>query len=134
MGRAYVDGNGGNISVRVATDLVLCTPTLVSKGFMQPADLALVDMEGTMVAGDKRRTSEVLMHLEIYAAQPTAEACVHAHPPCATGYAVGGVSPPAAWSPRWRSSSARCRGALQDARKPRAMAEGAAWPASTTPC
>jgi L-fuculose-phosphate aldolase len=93
--RAYVDGNGGNISVRVARDLVLCTPTLVSKGFMKPEDIALVDLEGAMVRGAKRRTSELLMHLAIYRAQPLAKACVHAHPPTATGYAICGLQPPA---------------------------------------
>jgi L-fuculose-phosphate aldolase len=97
--RAYVDGNGGNISVRVAENLVLCTPTLVSKGFMQPEDLALVDMQGTMLAGGKRRTSELLMHLAVYAAQPKAKACVHAHPPTATGYAVCGIQPPSCMVP-----------------------------------
>ena len=97
--RAYVDGNGGNISVRVASNLVLCTPTLVSKGFMTPEDLALVDLEGTMVAGGKRRTSELLMHLAIFAAQPKAKACVHAHPPTATGYAVCGIQPPSCMIP-----------------------------------
>src|SRR4051812_36398764 len=34
--RAYVDGNGGNIAIRVGEDIALCTPTLVSKGFMKP--------------------------------------------------------------------------------------------------
>ena len=97
--RAYVDGNGGNISVRVAENLVLCTPTLVSKGFMQPEDLALVDMQGTMLAGGKRRTSELLMHLAIFAAQPKAKAVVHAHPPTATGYAVCGIQPPSCMVP-----------------------------------
>lgn len=97
--RAYVDGNGGNLSVRVARNLVLCTPTLVSKGFMHPEDLALVDMSGTMVAGGKRRTSELLMHLAIFAAQPKAKACVHAHPPTATGYAVCGIQPPSCMIP-----------------------------------
>jgi L-fuculose-phosphate aldolase len=92
--RAYVDGNGGNISARVAANLVLCTPTQVSKGFMKPADLCLVDMEGNQKAGSKKRTSEVLMHLEIYKAQPAALACAHAHPPYATGFAVAGVTPP----------------------------------------
>lgn len=97
--RAYVDGNGGNISVRVARNLVLCTPTLVSKGFMKPEDIALVDLSGTMVAGAKRRTSELLMHLAIYEAQPKAQACVHAHPPTATGYAVCGLQPPSCMIP-----------------------------------
>ncbi|HUK65735.1 MAG TPA: class II aldolase/adducin family protein [Anaeromyxobacteraceae bacterium] len=98
--RAYVDGNGGNISIRVAEDLVLCTPTLVSKGFMKPSDLCLVDTQGVQKAGgDKRRTSELLMHLAIYRAQPRAKACVHAHPPYATGFAISGVSPPTCMVP-----------------------------------
>lgn len=93
--RAYVDGNGGNVSVRVARDLVLCTPTLVSKGFMRPEQLCLVDLTGAPRAGNPRTTSEIHMHLAIYRAQPRAVACVHAHPPCATGFSVVGVPPPA---------------------------------------
>jgi L-fuculose-phosphate aldolase len=97
--RAYVDGNGGNISVRVADDLVLCSPTLISKGFMQPADLCLVDMQGNQKAGSRKRTSEVLMHLAIYRVTPAAVACVHAHPPYSTGFAVAGVRPPSCMVP-----------------------------------
>jgi L-fuculose-phosphate aldolase len=97
--RAYVDGNGGNLSVRITDDLVLCTPTLVSKGFMTPEDLCLVDMNGVQRAGSKRATSEILMHLAIYRAQPLARACVHAHPPEATGFAVARVPPPSGLIP-----------------------------------
>ena len=71
-GRAYVDGNGGNIAIRVGEDVALCTPTLVSKGFMQPGDLCLVDFEGNQLAGVKKRTSEILMHLQIMKRQPRA--------------------------------------------------------------
>jgi L-fuculose-phosphate aldolase len=49
--RAYVDGNGGNIAIRVGEGLALCTPTAVSKGFMKPEDLCLVDLEGNQLAG-----------------------------------------------------------------------------------
>jgi L-fuculose-phosphate aldolase len=63
--RAYVDGNGGNIAVRVGEGIALCTPTLVSKGFMKPEDLCLVDLEGNQLCGQKKRTSEILMHLQI---------------------------------------------------------------------
>ncbi len=97
--RAYVDGNGGNMAVRVAEDLALCTPTLVSKGFMQPEDLCLVDLEGNQKAGPKKRTSEILMHLQIMKAQPRAKATVHCHPPHATAYAVAGVEPPTCMIP-----------------------------------
>ena len=97
--RAYVDGNGGNLSVRVADDLALCTPTLVSKGFMEPEDMCLVDLEGNQKAGRKKRTSEILMHLQIMKAQPKAQAVCHCHPPHATGFAVAGVEPPTCMIP-----------------------------------
>ncbi len=92
--REYVDGNGGNICVRVAPDLVLCTPTLVSKGFMKPADLCLVDLQGNPVAGGTRRTSEILLHLEIMKRQPQAVATVHGHPPFGTAFGLAGLEPP----------------------------------------
>ncbi|MFN0067241.1 MAG: class II aldolase/adducin family protein [Limisphaerales bacterium] len=100
-GREYVDGNGGNIAIRVADDLALCTPTLVSKGFMKPADMCLVDLDGNQKAGRKKRTSEILMHLQIMKRQPRAKATVHCHPPYATGFAVAGVLPPTCMIPEF---------------------------------
>jgi L-fuculose-phosphate aldolase len=99
--RAYVDGNGGNIAIRVGEDLALCTPTLVSKGFMKPEDMCLVDLEGNQFAGTKKRTSEILMHLQIMKRQPRAVATVHCHPPHATGFAVAGVEPPTCMIPEY---------------------------------
>ncbi len=92
--RSYVDGNGGNISCRIGEKYVLCTPTLLSKADLTPDDLCLVDFEGNQVAGRRKRTSEVILHLEIYKAQPKARACIHAHPPHATAYAITGMVPP----------------------------------------
>src|SRR6266702_397644 len=91
--RAYVDGNGGNIAIRVGEDIALCTPTLVSKGFMKPEDMCLVDLEGNQLAGVKKRTSEILMHLQIMKRQPRAGATLYCHPSYSTGFAVAGVQP-----------------------------------------
>lgn len=99
--RAYVDGNGGNIAVKVAEDLALCTPTLISKGFMKPQDLCLVDLEGVQLAGARKRTSEILMHLQIMKRQPRAVASVHCHPPYSTAFAVAGVEPPTCMIPEF---------------------------------
>lgn len=99
--REYVDGNGGNIAVRVGEDLAICTPTLVSKGFMKPEDMCLVDFEGSQLCGTKGRTSEILMHLQIMARQPKAVATVHCHPPYATGFAVVGLEPPTCLVPEY---------------------------------
>jgi L-fuculose-phosphate aldolase len=92
--RGFVDGNGGNISVRVAENLVLCTPTLISKGFMALEDLCLVDMDGCQKAGSRPATSEILTHLAIYRNVPEAGACVHAHPPHATTFSIANARPP----------------------------------------
>ncbi|HXG48726.1 MAG TPA: class II aldolase/adducin family protein [Methylomirabilota bacterium] len=99
--REYVDGNGGNIAIRVGEDIALCTPTLVSKGFMKPEDMCLVDFEGNQLLGTKKRTSEILMHLQIMKRQPKAVATCHCHPPYATGFAVAGVLPPTCMIPEF---------------------------------
>src|SRR5690349_18198664 len=100
-GRAYVDGNGGNIAIRVGEDVAICTPTLVSKGFMKPEDMCLVDFEGNQLAGKLRRTSEILMHLQIMKRQPKAVATCHCHPPYSTGFAVAGLVPPTCMIPEY---------------------------------
>ncbi len=92
--RQYVDGNGGNISCRIGADYVLCTPTMISKRDMTPADICLSDLGGNIVAGSRPRTSELLLHLEIYLANPRARAVVHCHPPYATAFSLTGTVPP----------------------------------------
>ncbi|WP_109487841.1 class II aldolase/adducin family protein [Occallatibacter savannae] len=92
--RQYVDGNGGNISCRIGGEYVLCTPTMISKGDIAPADICLSDMSGNIVAGNPHRTSELLLHLEIYRANPRARAIVHCHPPYATAFSLTGTPPP----------------------------------------
>ncbi len=93
--RDYNDGNGGNLSARLG-DYFLCTPTGISKGFMKPEQVCLVDADGNQVAGNGkwRRTSEILSHLGIYRKVPAAAAVVHAHPIHATAFAMAGIEPP----------------------------------------
>ncbi len=99
--RQFVDGNGGNISYRIGPNEVLCTPTLVSKYDLTPEDICMVDLEGNQIAGTKPRTSELLLHLEIYKAVPEAKAVVHCHPPHATAYAITGRVPPSCVIPEF---------------------------------
>lgn len=88
--KGWVAANDGNISIRMGEDHLLCTPTGVSKGLMQPDDLIVCDMKGNKIYGTKERTSEVAMHLTVYELRPDIRAVVHAHPPVATGYATAG--------------------------------------------
>ncbi len=92
--RELVDGTGGNFSCRLDDQRVLCTPTLSCKGRLTPSDLCVVDLEGRPLAGTRRPSSEVRMHLEVYAASPAVRAVIHCHPPFATAFAVLGETIP----------------------------------------
>lgn len=74
--------------MRLNEQRVLCTPTLISKGFMGPDDLCVVDLDGNQISGSRQRTSEILLHLEVYRHDRTVNAVVHSHPPHATAFAV----------------------------------------------
>jgi L-fuculose-phosphate aldolase len=87
----YVAAFDGNISVRLEDGNILCTPTAISKGYMAEDDLVVVDPEGRKVDGERKVSSEIAMHLLIYKLRPDVHAVVHAHPPCATGYAAAGI-------------------------------------------
>ncbi len=86
--KGFAAANDGNISYRLSEDRVLCTPTRVSKGFMKPDDLCIVDLDGKQVSGKRKRSSEILLHLTIMKTRPDVKSCVHCHPPHATAFAV----------------------------------------------
>jgi L-fuculose-phosphate aldolase len=86
--KGFAAANDGNITVRLSEREFLCTPTMVSKGFLKPDDICKVDIEGKQLAGTRKRSSEVLLHLAIYKQRPDVRACVHCHPPHATAFAV----------------------------------------------
>jgi L-fuculose-phosphate aldolase len=86
--KGFAAANDGNISVRIGDNEVLCTPTMHSKGFLKPDDICTVDMTGKQIAGRKKRSSEALLHLEIYKQRLDVKSVVHCHPPHATAFAV----------------------------------------------
>ena len=86
--KGYAAANDGNISYRVSENEVVCTPTLISKGFMKPDDLCVVDMEGKQLSGRRKRTSEILLHLAIMKERPEVKSVVHCHPPHATAFGI----------------------------------------------
>jgi L-fuculose-phosphate aldolase len=86
--KGFAAANDGNITFRVSENEVVCTPTMVCKGFLKPDDLCIVDMEGKQLAGHRKRTSEVMLHLEIMKARSDVKSVVHCHPPHATAFGI----------------------------------------------
>ena len=79
--RGYVHATAGNISVRL-DDGFLITPTDACLGYLDPARLAKLDLQGQQVSGDKG-SKTIALHRQIYAAaceQDTDTRCViHTH-------------------------------------------------------
>ncbi|MDY2777286.1 MAG: class II aldolase/adducin family protein [Collinsella sp.] len=91
--RGYVVSNDGNISVKLSEDRIIVTPTGVSKGAMDVADMVVMDLDGRVLSqGKLGPSSEVKMHLRVYREDPSVRAVVHAHPIYATSFAVAGIA------------------------------------------
>lgn len=92
--RDLVGAAEGNVSARLGDGAFLVTPSGASKGFLAPGDLVVVDGSGRVVRGAGRASTELRMHLAVFAARPDVGAIVHAHPITAVALTVAGVPPP----------------------------------------
>jgi L-fuculose-phosphate aldolase len=88
--RGHVVANEGNLSVRLDENRILVTPAGVCKGRLTPQDLLITDLNGVMISGTGRPSSEMRLHLLYYHSRPDVGAICHAHPPTATGFAAAG--------------------------------------------
>jgi len=88
----YVTSHGGNLSLRVAEDIALITPTKVAKADIRFDDVCAVDLNGrTLYAKEGRKpTGEWPFHLRIMKNRPDIKGVLHAHPPVLTGFAIAG--------------------------------------------
>ena len=86
----WVAANDGNVSVKLEENLFLATPTGISKSFITPEKLILVNKNGEIQeeSNGLRPSSELKMHMRCYAERPDITSVIHAHPPGATGFAV----------------------------------------------
>ena len=89
--RGFVAANDGNISVRTSKNEVWATPTGVSKGFMKKKMLVKVDLDGNVLEGTYKPSSELKMHLRAYRENEALRSVCHAHPPICTSFAVAGI-------------------------------------------
>lgn len=89
--RNFVAANDGNISVKTGDNEVWATPTGVSKGYMKKKMLVKVDLDGNILEGTCKPSSELKMHLRAYQENEEIRAVCHAHPPVCTCYAIAGI-------------------------------------------
>ena len=82
-------GTSGNLSViDREKDLVAITPTSIPYPILTVDDIVVIDLDGNVMDGKHRPSSEWKMHTEIYKNKPEVNAIVHTHSPNATAFAV----------------------------------------------
>lgn len=81
---------GGNLSMRLTTDLFLVKPSGISLYDLTEQNLLITDTLGENVEGSGKPTKEIGTHLSLYRARTDIGGVVHYHPPYATAYAVSG--------------------------------------------
>ena len=81
----------GNISFRRSDGAIVITPSGVPKGELKPKHLLVVDLDGHVLEGTGKASSESALHLEIYRKRDDIKAIIHAHPITATALTVAGI-------------------------------------------
>jgi L-fuculose-phosphate aldolase len=90
--KGFVSATDGNVSVRLLNGNILATPTAINKGVIKVGDLVEITLAGVQVAGSRKPSSEMDMHLFIYESRPDVGAVVHCHPIYATAFATARIA------------------------------------------
>ena len=93
--RGLITYTWGNVSGRdKETGYFVIKPSGVDYDDMKASDMVVVDLEGNIVEGDLRPSSDTATHLEIYKAFPEVGGIVHTHSTYATAWAQAGKDIP----------------------------------------
>jgi L-ribulose-5-phosphate 4-epimerase len=82
---------GGNVSVRDAeSGLVVIKPSGIYYEELRPAHMVVLDLDGNIVEGELKPSSDTASHLYIYRHRADVGGVVHTHSPYATAFAALG--------------------------------------------
>jgi len=94
--KGFICATDGNVSVKIAKDRFLITPSGINKAFLKASDLIVIDRNAKVITGNKKfkPSSEWRMHLKAYDLRPDIDAVIHSHPPYITAYTIADVEIP----------------------------------------
>ncbi len=90
--KGLVAASDGNLSARTDSNQLLITGSGTHLGELTPDQIVRVTTDGRLVAGSRKPSSEMPLHLAVYRTRPDVQAVVHAHPPITTAFSFAGVS------------------------------------------
>lgn len=85
--KGFSPGTSGNISIRHG-NAIFITSSGSSNGDLTDEDLILIDFEGNVIQGNKKASSEKMLHVEFYKKRPDINAIIHVHPTFLSSFAA----------------------------------------------
>lgn len=82
----FTPGYSGNFSARFE-DKILITSSGSSNGYLSEDELVLIDYNGNLVEGNKKTSSEKMLHVEFYKQRPDVNYIIHVHSPYLSSFA-----------------------------------------------
>ena len=86
--RGLAIGTSGNVGARLDDGRIAITPSTMDYDEMTPDDVVIVEADGSSSEGRHRPSSELALHVAVFAARPDVHAVVHTHSPFAAAYAA----------------------------------------------
>ena len=83
-------GVSGNISARYGEN-ILITSSGSANGYLREDDFTVIDLNGNIVEGIKKPSSEKLLHCEFYKMRPDVNYIIHMHSPYLSSFASAGI-------------------------------------------
>ena len=84
-------GVSGNISARYG-DNVLITSSGSANGYLSEDDFAIIDLNGNIIDGTQKPSSEKLLHCEFYKMRSDINYIIHMHSPYLSSFASAGIA------------------------------------------
>ncbi len=88
--KGWVANHDGNVTARLTDGNLLATATALSKRVITAREVLLLAPDGSVIEGELRPFSELVLHRVAYRVRDDARAILHAHPPYASGFAIAG--------------------------------------------
>ena len=85
----FTPGFSGNLSARCGNE-ILITATGTANGYLSEDDFALIDFDGNKIEGDKKPSSEKMLHVEFYRQREDINYIFHVHSPYLTAFSAAG--------------------------------------------
>lgn len=89
--KGFTPGLSGNISARY-NDNIIITTSGSANGYLDEEDFVVIDFEGNVVQGNKKPSSEKMLHIEFYKKRPDINYILHVHSPYLSSFASCGIA------------------------------------------